>query len=271
MNYYVYVYKDPETLCPFYIGKGKGRRCFNHLNWKSTFKRVRDKIKSLNDKGLQPVIEIIKDNLSETDAYTLEESLITSYGRRGIEANGVLMNICLGARPPLNRNINFIKQYYDEEPYEVDDAVLDSVKLFLLNCQSRKRFTTLLSTEIGKDFIMYTRNFPIEYTIPQRLYHLTYNLTDMPKCKRCNDMVRFKMDTDLFPTIDGVIDNYGYTTFCSRKCSIDDLKESDSRRLLIATRTTQLHSSGILTGFKNNNPMLTKEGKQKWQQSRKKY
>ena len=30
-GYYVYVYSDPDTKKPFYIGKGKGNRCFAHL------------------------------------------------------------------------------------------------------------------------------------------------------------------------------------------------------------------------------------------------
>ena len=31
LGYYVYIYSDPDTKVPFYIGKGKGNRCFNHL------------------------------------------------------------------------------------------------------------------------------------------------------------------------------------------------------------------------------------------------
>lgn len=31
LGYYVYIYSDPDTKQPFYIGKGKGNRCFNHL------------------------------------------------------------------------------------------------------------------------------------------------------------------------------------------------------------------------------------------------
>ena len=32
LGYYVYVYSDPDTHKPFYVGKGKGDRVFNHLS-----------------------------------------------------------------------------------------------------------------------------------------------------------------------------------------------------------------------------------------------
>ena len=31
LGYYVYVYSDPDTQKPFYVGKGKGNRVFDHL------------------------------------------------------------------------------------------------------------------------------------------------------------------------------------------------------------------------------------------------
>lgn len=31
IGYYVYLYSDPDTKEPFYVGKGKGNRVFNHL------------------------------------------------------------------------------------------------------------------------------------------------------------------------------------------------------------------------------------------------
>ena len=31
LKYYVYVYSDPDTKKPFYVGKGKGNRVFSHL------------------------------------------------------------------------------------------------------------------------------------------------------------------------------------------------------------------------------------------------
>ena len=35
LEHYVYVYSDPDTKEPFYVGKGKGNRVFTHLDEQS--------------------------------------------------------------------------------------------------------------------------------------------------------------------------------------------------------------------------------------------
>jgi hypothetical protein len=102
--YYVYCYKDPETGIPFYVGKGKwaNQRHLDHLRetvdttsnrWKYY------KISNIVDKGMLPIIEVIAKDLTEVEAYNLEERLIKKYGRR-IDESGCLTNICESARPP---------------------------------------------------------------------------------------------------------------------------------------------------------------------------
>lgn len=103
MEYYIYALKDPRTNLPFYIGKGQGNRCYVHL--KETYKRTENKkkyayIKGLGNKGLEPIVEKIKENLTEQEAYCLEASLIQQYGRKGIDIGGILTNICIDNRPP---------------------------------------------------------------------------------------------------------------------------------------------------------------------------
>ena len=37
---YIYIYSDPDTKIPFYIGKDKANRCFEHLKDESETKKV---------------------------------------------------------------------------------------------------------------------------------------------------------------------------------------------------------------------------------------
>lgn len=58
LGYYVYIYSDPDTLKPFYIGKGKGNRCFNHLFQEGDAEKIK-KIQELKEQGKMPIIEIL--------------------------------------------------------------------------------------------------------------------------------------------------------------------------------------------------------------------
>lgn len=102
--YYVYCYKDPVTLVPFYIGKGKwsNQRHLDHLKEtldKSSNRHKYYKIKSIINKGMYPIIEIVQTNMDEDTAYRLEENLIRQYGKQK-DKTGTLTNICDKAHPP---------------------------------------------------------------------------------------------------------------------------------------------------------------------------
>jgi len=210
MKYYVYVYKDPITLQPFYIGKGNGKRYLDHLNKPyQSVKRCQDKIKSIRAKGLEPVIEFAQQGMTEKDAYILEDTLIQKYGRKDIDNNGILMNICLGATPPTYKNKSLIEAYYNEEySIKLTDKIVRSVEVFLDNETSRKRFTSLLKTSIGRDFILATKHYPQDYNVPQRLWHIK-NGFNKPTCKTCNGSVSFKAF---------VGSKWDYAKYCSNSC-----------------------------------------------------
>lgn len=100
--YYVYYLVNPETGEPFYIGKGKDRRCYQHLTDKMEYsrnKRLTGHIKNLRERGIEPQVVKIQENMREEDAYNLEEEKIMEYGRIGFDEGGTLMNFFISIRP----------------------------------------------------------------------------------------------------------------------------------------------------------------------------
>jgi hypothetical protein len=96
-QYYVYQLVDPRTNTPFYIGEGKGKRAYSHLNFTSGCNNPhKDRIiKKIQSSGNQVVVEIIKSNLSKEQSVKLEEEIIKHIGIEN------LSNICLNANPPI--------------------------------------------------------------------------------------------------------------------------------------------------------------------------
>src|SRR5215471_11746225 len=78
-DYYVYSYTEPGKIDPFYIGKGKNNRLYQHLLSGHLKKKTRfyNKLRKLLSEGKHP---IIKKDLSEKEALDLEKQLIAKYG-----------------------------------------------------------------------------------------------------------------------------------------------------------------------------------------------
>ena len=99
-RFYVYgLYRDVEMTDPFYIGKGNDRRINAHEKSSEIAKRhnirKNNTIKKLVATiGVVPK-KIIKDSISELEAFTLEITLIDKYGRLDI-GTGCLTNLSGG-------------------------------------------------------------------------------------------------------------------------------------------------------------------------------
>lgn len=107
--FYIYAYLDPRKngiyeygnlkldFEPFYIGKGKGDRLYKHLRKcklsKNTFKN--NKIKSILESNLKPIIVKLYENESEQFIFNKEIELINKIGRVNIK-NGPLCNLTEG-------------------------------------------------------------------------------------------------------------------------------------------------------------------------------
>lgn len=79
LQYYVYALIDPRDKLPFYVGKGKENRIFNHLE--CALEEINEslkyeKIRSILGEGLSVDYVIIKHGLTEKVAYQIESSLI---------------------------------------------------------------------------------------------------------------------------------------------------------------------------------------------------
>lgn len=98
--YYVYLYVKPDGT-PFYIGKGKEDRYLYHLQeakksrTKDSNKLKINTIRKILKQGLEPQIRFIDTDLSEEQAFELEEFLIKEIGRIDL-GTGTLTNLTNG-------------------------------------------------------------------------------------------------------------------------------------------------------------------------------
>lgn len=99
--FYVYQLRDPRDDLPFYIGKGKLERAWNHLNMIGSNYHKNNKIKQIQNEGLEIQVEMIQTNLSEVESFQLEIEMIKKYGRRDLNT-GHLTNLTDGGEGTAN-------------------------------------------------------------------------------------------------------------------------------------------------------------------------
>jgi hypothetical protein len=92
-SFYVYGYFKPGCGEPFYIGKGRGKRCYDHLctSYRKRKTHFYNTLNKLLKNGIEPNIEILYRDLDEQEAFRIEKELIASYGRLDL-GTGCLTN-----------------------------------------------------------------------------------------------------------------------------------------------------------------------------------
>ncbi len=122
MKFYVYAYMR-EDGTPYYIGKGTGDRAY----------RQHRRGEVMYDPPSKDRIKILKNDMSEFDAYVCENEMILKYGRKDIET-GILINMSDGGegtsgRPcsdvckERTRETNTGKVHTEETRRKVSEAV----------------------------------------------------------------------------------------------------------------------------------------------------
>lgn len=76
---YVYLYLDPRDDVPFYVGKGRGNRCFSHVR-QGLESGPAEVVRELHELGLKPKIELLKYGLSEEESLLVEATAIDLLG-----------------------------------------------------------------------------------------------------------------------------------------------------------------------------------------------
>jgi hypothetical protein len=90
LGHYVYLYIDPRDEKVFYIGKGKGERCLDHLFEDDDHPKVQ-RIRDIFAAGLEPRIEILRHGMaSKEEAYLVEAVAMDIFGQND------LTNIAIG-------------------------------------------------------------------------------------------------------------------------------------------------------------------------------
>ncbi len=97
LDSYVYIYVDPETEKPFYIGKGTGDRFLAHLDVQPGTAKG-DKINEIKGQGKEPRIDFLRWGLSEAEANLVEAAAIDLIGKEN------LVNLKSGHHPSHGRS-----------------------------------------------------------------------------------------------------------------------------------------------------------------------
>lgn len=75
-NFYVYIHRKKSNNEIFYVGKGKGKRAYSIHNRNNYWNKI------INKHGF--IVEILKDNLTEDEAFKIEIETIEQYKKQNI-------------------------------------------------------------------------------------------------------------------------------------------------------------------------------------------
>jgi hypothetical protein len=120
LGHYVYLYVDPRDGKVFYIGKGKGERCLDHLYEDDDHPKVK-RIKEIFAAGLEPRIEMLAHGLrTEKETYNIEAAAIGLLGLANLTNRVVGKDSLRFGRKGLLE----LEGYYAAKPVNITDPVI---------------------------------------------------------------------------------------------------------------------------------------------------
>lgn len=120
LGHYVYLYIDPQTGVPFYVGKGRGNRCFAHLKAQPGTPKAQ-RIAELKKLGRSPRIEILRHGLTADEAFLVESTAIDLIGVQHL-TNEVTGHG--GSRDRSKAGVAEVQAELSATPVEIEDAVI---------------------------------------------------------------------------------------------------------------------------------------------------
>jgi antitoxin component YwqK of YwqJK toxin-antitoxin module len=158
-QFYVYGLVDPRNETIFYIGKGKGKRAFQHLSEKPDIHSNTEKlqiIEELRESGLEVRLILIGEQLSEEAALLLERLLIYRIGRK-IFDEGTLTNIVPGGRWHKEASL-FLKKENLPSLDEIEEQYPELIPILKNYPHASVVFTGLRCPKNPEDELLYVYN-----------------------------------------------------------------------------------------------------------------
>lgn len=120
IGYYVYLYVNPRTGKPIYVGKGKGSRMLAHMSASGRSKKVRV-LRELRKSGLKPRIEILAHGINDEEtAFRIESAVIDALGLEQLTNQMRGWRSVEFGRMPLRQLLT----YYRAKPVTISDPVI---------------------------------------------------------------------------------------------------------------------------------------------------
>ena len=119
LGHYVYLYSDPDSNLPLYVGKGQGERILAHLSADGDCEKGQA-MRRLRESGKQPVLKFVRHGLTNHEALLIESALIDAIGL------DILTNKVAGHGSSSLGIMSFaqLQSKFSTEPLVVQDPVL---------------------------------------------------------------------------------------------------------------------------------------------------